>query len=125
MLVALVTITVGLVGVVHPDALTALRRSYFATPARQYTAGALRLAMGLVLIAAASESRWPRVLRVLGALMCLQAFSAILMGPERARAVLELETLHTTLMRFGALVALVTGVLMAVAVTRRSSIEPR
>jgi hypothetical protein len=50
-----------------------LRRLYFATPGRFYAAGAVRVAMGLVLILAASGSRWPRILRALGAVMCLQA----------------------------------------------------
>jgi hypothetical protein len=46
--VALFTIGVGLLGLVSPDNLTAARRQYFATPTGLYTAGAVRLAMGLV-----------------------------------------------------------------------------
>jgi hypothetical protein len=125
LLVGLVTIAVGAVGIAQPDSLSALRRSYFATPGQLYAAGAIRLAMGLVLIAAASAARWPRVLRMLGALMCVQALSATLMGAERARVILEWETMHSALLRAGALVALVTGVLIAVAVTTRSSNERR
>ena len=121
MFVALVTMAIGMVGLVQPDALTALRRSYFATPARVYVAGAVRLLMGVVLIAAASSSRWPRLLRVFGILMCLQALSATTMGPERARAVLEWETLHATLLRVGAVIALATGALRAAAVTPQRS----
>ncbi|MFL5618063.1 MAG: hypothetical protein ACJ79A_06690 [Gemmatimonadaceae bacterium] len=119
MLVALVTIAIGMVGIAYPDSVTTLRRSYFATPGRLYAAGALRLAMGLVLILAASVARWPRMLRVFGALMCLQALSATLMGAERAREVLEWETMHTALLRVGAIIALASGGLIAFAVTRR------
>jgi hypothetical protein len=123
MLVALVTIAIGVVGIAYPDALTTARRSYFATPARFYTAGVGRVTMGLVLILAASRSRWPLVLRLLGAMMCLQAISATVMGPERARAVLEWETLHATFLRLGAIVALITGGVMALAVTRRQEVR--
>jgi hypothetical protein len=102
-----------------------LRRSYFATPGRIYAAGALRIAMGLVLILAAPVARWPMMLRVFGAMMCLQGLSAALMGAEHARVILEWEAVHTTLLRLGAIVALVTGVLMALAVTTRSTDAPR
>ena len=66
LLVALFTIVVGMVGIVSPDTGMALRRLYFATPGRFFTAGAVRVATGLVLILAASRSCWPRTLRASG-----------------------------------------------------------
>src|SRR6266481_3464640 len=63
LLVALFTIVVSMGGIVSPDSLMTLRRLYFATPGRFYAAGAVRVAMGLTLILAASSSRWPRTLR--------------------------------------------------------------
>ena len=119
MLVALFTIAIGVVGIVYPDSGTTLRRLYYATPGRFYTAGAVRLAMGLVLILAASGSHWPRTLRALGALMCLQAFSATLMGRDHARAIMEWEAMHPALLRAGAVVALASGCFIAFALTRR------
>jgi hypothetical protein len=116
LLVAFVTIAVGVAGIVYPDALMALRRSYFATPRRFYAAGAVRLAMGLLPILAASRSRWPRSLRALGALMCLQAVAATIMGLEHARAIMEWEAIHPALLRVGAVVALVSGGVIALAV---------
>jgi hypothetical protein len=77
--------------------------------------------MGLVLVLAAPVARWPMLLRVFGAMMCLQGLSATLMGGEHARVILEWEAAHTALLRVGAIVALVTGTLMALAVTTRSS----
>jgi hypothetical protein len=62
-LVALVTIVIGVVGLVQPDSVTVIRRMYFASPARIAAAGAFRLAMGLALVLAASASRWPRLMR--------------------------------------------------------------
>ncbi len=121
LLVALFTIVVGIGGIVSPDSFMTLRRLYFATPGRFYSAGAVRVAMGLVLILAASSSRWPRTLRALGAVVCLQGLTATLLGLERARAILEWEALHTALLRAGALVALASGgfVAFAVAAGRR------
>jgi hypothetical protein len=118
LLVALFTIAVGMVGIMHPDTITTLRRSYFATPGRLHAAGALRVAMGLVIVLAASSSRWPKTVRALGAVMCLQGCAAVLMGPERARAILEWETLHPALLRSGAVAALVTGVFFVYAMSR-------
>ena len=87
--------------------------------------GAVRVAMGLVWILAASSSRWPRTLRALGAVMCLQGLAANLLGLERARAILEWEAMHTALLRAGAVVALVTSGFVAFAVTTRPSEEQR
>ena len=96
LLVALFTIVVSMGGIVSPDSLMTLRRLYFATPGRFYAAGAVRVAMGLVLILAASGSRWPRTLRALGAVMCLQTLAANLFGFERARAIMEWEAMQGT-----------------------------
>ena len=120
LLVAFFTIAVGMVGIVSPDSGMTLRRLYFATPGRFYAAGAVRVAMGLVPILAASRSRWSRTLRALGAVMCLQALAATLFGLERARAIMEWEGMQgTALLRVGAVAALAAGGFMAFAVTRR------
>jgi hypothetical protein len=120
LVVAIVTIAVGAVGLLSPESLTTVRRLYFETPVGLHTAGAVRLAMGLVVILSASASRAPKTLRALGAAMCLQAVAATLLGPDRARAVLAWETMQgTTLLRIGAAVALVAGGFLAVAVSGR------
>jgi hypothetical protein len=120
LLVAVLTIVIGIVGIISTESAMTFRRLYFATPSRFYAAGAVRVAMGLVLILAASSSRWPRTLRALGAVMCLQAVAANLFGLERARAIMEWEAMQgTALLRVGAAVALVAGGFMAVAVTGR------
>ena len=124
LLVALFTIVVGIVGIVSPDSGMTLRRSYY-TPTGLYVGGAVRVAMGLVLILAASNSRWPRTLRALGTLMCLQGIAANLFELERARAIMEWEAMHTALLRAGAVVALVSGGFIAFAVTKRPSEEQR
>jgi hypothetical protein len=120
LLVAVLTIVIGIVGIISTESAMTFRRLYFATPSRFYAAGAVRVAMGLVLILAASSSRWPRTLRALGAVMCLQAVAANLFGLERARAIMEWEAMQgTALLRVGAAVALAAGGFMAFAVTGR------
>jgi hypothetical protein len=118
--VAVFTIIVGIVGLISPDSVTTTRRLYFATPVGLYAAGAVRVVMGLVVILQAPASRAPKTLRVLGALMCMQALAATLLGPDRARAVLEWETMQgTALLRVGAAVALATGCFLAFTVSGR------
>jgi hypothetical protein len=121
LLVAVFTIVVGIAGVVSPASLTTARRLYFATPVRLFAAGAVRIAMGVVVVLAARSSRAPNVLRIVGAVMCMQALTALLLGPDRARAVLEWEAIRDTLLlRTGAGVSLAIGVFMAFALS-----EPR
>ena len=123
-LVALFTIVVGIAGLVSPDSVTTIRRLYFATPVGLYAAGAVRIAMGVVVILCAPASRAPKTLRALGAAMCMQALAATLLGPDRARAILEWETIQgTAVLRVGAAVALAAGGFLAFAVTshRRKS----
>jgi hypothetical protein len=125
-LVVVFTLGVGVVGLVAPDRVTMVRRQYFATPARLYVAGALRVAMGLVVFFVAPKSRAPKILRVLGVLMCMQGLAAtLLFGPDRARAVMEWETMQGNgVLRVGAAVALASGVFMAFAISGRH-LEPR
>ncbi len=117
-LIAFFAVAVGIVGIVSPDSLTKVRRLYFATPAGLYAAGAVRAGMGMVVIRVAPTSRWPRTLRVLGAVVCLQGLAATLFGLDRARAILDWEAMHTTLSRAGSLVALITGGFLAYAVAK-------
>ena len=118
LLVALFTIVIGIGGLISPESGTEIRRLYFATPVRLYTAAAFRVAMGLGVILSATASRAPKTMRALGALMCTQGFSAALLGPEHARTVLEWETGQgPALLRGGAAVALAAGGFMMFALT--------
>ena len=118
LLVALLTIVVGIGGLISPESGTDVRRLCFATPVRLYAAAAVRVVMGLVVILSATASRAPKTLRALGAVMCMQGLSATLLGPEHARTVLEWEARQgPTLLRVGAAVALAAGGFMAFAVT--------
>ena len=118
LLVALFGIVVGIAGLVSPDGVTTVRRLYFATAAGLYAAAAVRVAMGLVVILCAPASRAPKTLCALGALVCMQGLAASLFGPDRARAILEWETMQgTALLRVGAAVAITGWSFVAFAVT--------
>jgi hypothetical protein len=118
LLVALFTILVGIGGLISPESGTEIRRLYFATPVRLYTAGAVRVAMGLVVILSAAASRAPMTLRALGIVMCMQGAVATLLGPDHARAIMEWETAQgTVLLRVGAALALAAGGFLVFALT--------
>ena len=120
--VALLSIVVGIAGIISPDGGTAVRRLYFATPGLFYAVVAVRSAMGLALILSASSSRWPRALRALGAVVCLQGLSATLLGLQRARAIMEWEGMQgSAILRAGAAVALASGAFIVFAVAKRPS----
>ena len=120
LLVAVFTIIVGIGGLISPERGTEIRRLYFATPGRLYAAGAIRIAMGLVMALSAAASRAPKTLRALGAVMCMQGLAATLMGPDQARAIMEWETMQgTAFLRVGAAVALAAGVFMVFAIAGR------
>ena len=120
LLVAAFTIIVGVGGLISPESGTEIRRLYFATPVRLYTAAAIRIGMGVVVILAAAASRAPAILRVMGALMCMQGLTATLLGPNHARAIMEWETMQgPNLLRVGAVIALASGVFMAFALAGR------
>ena len=124
--IALLSIVVGIAGIASPDGGITLRRLLFATPGLFYAVVAVRSAMGLGLILAASNSRWPRTLRALGAVVCLQGLSATLLGLDHARAIMEWEGMQgSALLRAGAAVALASGGFIVFAVTQGPSEEQR
>lgn len=88
---ALVIVAVGAVGIVVPSGLLWVAQ-YSLTSAAFYLIGALRVGLGLVLVAAASASRAPRALRILGYLILVAGIATLLTGMvamERARAIIE------------------------------------
>jgi len=118
LLVALLAMVVGIVGLVSPDSLMTFRREYLATSVGLHAGGAVRLGMGLVLILFAPASRAPKILRALGAVLCVQGLAPQFVSVDRARAVLEWEAMQGTgVLRVGALVALATGGFVVFAAT--------
>ena len=83
---------------------------YVTTPIGLYAVAALRIGIGIVFINVAPTSRTPNLLRVLGAIAVGAGVITALVGVDRARAMLAWETAQgTTLIRLGAVIALVFG----------------
>jgi hypothetical protein len=125
LLIALLIIAFGLSGLVSPDTVMALRREYVVNDYGMYAVAAFRLTLGVLCIRFAPASRAPKILRVLGILVCLQALvqavGATFIPPDRARAMLEWEASYPGLLRVGALIALSIGGFLVFAATKTAS----
>ncbi len=87
-LIALFFVSVGAAVAVAPAGVLSAAR-YLLTPSGLYVVGALRVAIGLGLFVAASESRTPRTLRILGLLIVVGGIFTPFIGSERANAILD------------------------------------
>jgi hypothetical protein len=122
LLVAVFILLIGMAGVFAPDRVFAIRQ-YVVTPGGLYAIAAARVAIGIVLIIVASRSRWPRLLRVVGAAVLFAGLMTPLIGVERVRAILDWEaTQGTGLVRAGAVLAVALGgfLVFAVSPSRRT-----
>jgi hypothetical protein len=80
------------------------------TPTGLYAIAALRIAIGLVFVFAATASRAPRTLRVLGLIVIIAGLSTPWFGVARARAVVNwLASAGPLLMRLDAVVGMALG----------------
>ena len=70
---------VGVVGIIAPSVLFWIAR-HFVTSAAFYVLAAGRIAFGLVLVSAASASRTPRALRIMGFVIVLLGVTTALTG---------------------------------------------
>ena len=76
-LIGLIIAALGILGIAAPTVLLDVT-AFALTQVGLYVAAALRVAFGLVLIAAAAASRLPRTLRILGALIVVGSIAAAL-----------------------------------------------
>lgn len=84
-------LAVGAVGILVPSSLVWIAQ-HFVTSGPFYVIAAVRVAFGLVLISAASASRAPKALRVLGWVILIFGITTVLTGllaVGRARATIE------------------------------------
>jgi len=73
----------GISGVVRPTALIDLVQAAWRTPAGLYGAVGLRVLLGVVLIAAAPDCRFPQAIRILGIVALVAAAGGLVAGFER------------------------------------------
>ena len=120
LLVAFV-VAVGVTAIVAPDMILSLR-SLAATQGALLVFGALRVAIGVVLIMTAPASRAPRTLQAAGALLLLAGLATPLFGVERTKAVLAWEAEQGPwLIRLGGTIVVALGGLLMVAFRPRRS----
>jgi hypothetical protein len=108
-------VAAGVAGVVAPDTILSLR-SLAATQSALLVFGAVRVAIGVLLVMAAPGSRAPRTLQAAGAVLLLAGLATPLFGVERTKAVLAWEAAQgPSLIRLGGAIVVALGGLLAVA----------
>lgn len=108
---------IGAVGVVDPLVLLELGDSLL-TPTVLYTAAAVRVLFGAVLLWLAPASRAPKTLRVIGALLVVAGVLTPFVGLEHSRATLDwLLTQGPLFTRAWAGVAVLLGLFIVYALT--------
>lgn len=119
MVVAILLLAVGTVCAMFPSAMLAAA-PYLLTTLGLYGVGAMRVAMGVVMIWAAGPSRYPRVLRAFGVLFIVAGVSTPVFGVDRARGMMELGAAQGSLLiRAAGLLIVAFGIFIAHAVTPR------
>ncbi|TAK15001.1 MAG: hypothetical protein EPO35_08630 [Acidobacteria bacterium] len=123
LLFAFLIIAIGAVLVVAPDRVM-MARPYLLTPIGLYGIGALRVGMGLVLIAVATASRTPRALRVLGVVLVVAGLMTPVVGVERTEHIADWAMAQGSRLRWGVaamLMGLGSFIVFAVAGGRRAA----
>jgi hypothetical protein len=116
LIVGAVVIALGVVGLVAPGVLVTIGRAS-VTAVGLYVVAAVRVGIGLLLMRVAPASRFPRSLRVLGAIVVVAGLLTPLLGTDRARAILDWWfALGPAYLRLAAAIALVFGGLIVYAV---------
>lgn len=106
----------GAVGIVAPGRLLDVVR-HFQTPGGLYVAAGIRLVLGVALLFAASGSRAPVALRILGVFVILVGLATPFFGIDRFRRLLDWWSAQGPgFVRIWAAFALAFGLLLAYAV---------
>jgi hypothetical protein len=88
LLVALLILTLGMMGIFFPEILLKIGQSV-TTPRGLYLAAVLRIAIGVILVLGAATSRAPKTLRLLGVLAIVAGMTTPILGVDRAKAILD------------------------------------
>ncbi len=113
---SIVVAVLGGVAIVDPTVLLTISRP-FLSPAGLYAAAGLRFVLGTALFLAATASRAPKTLRILGVVIVIAGLVTPLVGVGRARAIVDWWTTQgTAFMRLWVSVALAFGLFVAYSV---------
>ncbi len=117
LLFALSMICIGLIALIAPYRFLSAAE-YTVTSNGLYVVAALRVGVGLVLLAASSASRMPKTLRVFGIIALIAGLTTPLVGIERARAIFNWSSVHgPSVIRAWGVIALAVGGLIAYALS--------
>ena len=114
--ISLLLLVQGLIGLVAPDVFAGVVRFMQTFPAI-YAAAAVRVAVGMVLLQAASTSRLPIFLRIFGSFVLLGGLLTPFVGRQFAEVILDWWSSHgSALVRLFAAASLALGLVTAYAV---------
>jgi len=82
-------LSLSVLGVVRPAFLIGLVERLWRSRAGLYLAVLIRIAVGVLLLAAASSTRFPGIVKVLGVLALVAAVSRLLVGHERYHKLID------------------------------------
>lgn len=85
-LVVALLLILGVIGLLTPYRLFEMAQ-FTTTPIGIYVAAGVRLAIGAILLAAAAQSRFPKILRVLGTLALIGGIATLFVGASGAQAI--------------------------------------
>ena len=103
---SILMVLLGLTALAAPDRVLPLAR-FTTTTNGVYVAAGIRFAIGVILLFAASESRFPKVLRVVGVLAVLGGIATLALGGRTFQNVLSNN--GTIVLRFVGLFVLLIG----------------
>lgn len=116
-LVVALLLIFGVVGLLVPNRLFEIAR-FTITPTGVYVTGAIRLAIGTILFLAASRSRFPKILRVLGVLIFIGGIGTFFIGSVGAKAIADSARDYGTIVpRVFGVVAILIGGFLAYAIS--------
>ncbi len=117
--ISLAITCLGVIGITAPDVLLEFGRSSLAPPAL-YWVIAVRIVFGGLLIRIAAESRFPKVLRVVGVVIIVASILTLVFGAERFLEVFDwLSAQEPMLIRVIAVLPVIVGLFFAYAINRR------
>ena len=85
----LLLLVVGVLGVVRPAALIGFVERLWRSPVGLYLAVLVRAAIGVLLLGAASSTRFPGIIQALGILALVAAVPRLIVGYGRWRTLIE------------------------------------
>ena len=119
LIIALMMVSLGLTGVLWPEGLMQLASNSF-TGTGMHVVAAVRVVLGALLIVAASATRTPKTIRVIGLIILLVGIAGAFVPAERALAMKDwLVNRGPDTLRIAACLPLVVGIFVGLSALTR------